>query len=62
MPSRVPYTITVLCLVTPLSPCCNGRVLLYQYKLHLNEVVHTIPTVGFNVERVEYRKMEMMIW
>ncbi|CAN0018719.1 unnamed protein product [Ascophyllum nodosum] len=32
------------------------------YKLHLEEVVHTIPTVGFNVERVEYRKMEMIIW
>lgn len=33
-----------------------------QYKLHLNEAVHTIPTVGFNVERVEYKKMEMTIW
>eukprot|EP00904_Undaria_pinnatifida_P013886 jgi/Undpi1/9628/HiC_scaffold_27.g12084.m1 len=32
------------------------------YKLHLNEVVTTIPTVGFNVERVEYKKMDMTIW
>lgn len=33
-----------------------------QYKLHLNEVVTTMPTVGFNVERVEYKKMHMTIW
>eukprot|EP00752_Nemacystus_decipiens_P009788 g8739.t1 len=32
------------------------------YKLHLDEVVHTIPTVGFNVERVEYNRMMMTIW
>lgn len=33
-----------------------------QYKLHLNEVVQTIPTIGFNVERVEYNRMMMTIW
>ncbi|CAM9356501.1 unnamed protein product [Scytosiphon promiscuus] len=32
------------------------------YKLHLNEVVTTIPTIGFNVERVEYNRMMMTIW
>ncbi|CAN0372472.1 unnamed protein product [Hapterophycus canaliculatus] len=32
-----------------------------QYKLHLNEVVTTIPTIGFNVERVEYKRMMMTI-
>ncbi|CAM9691631.1 unnamed protein product [Choristocarpus tenellus] len=32
------------------------------YKLHLGENVHTIPTVGFNVEHVQYKKMDMTIW
>ncbi|CAN0099030.1 unnamed protein product [Discosporangium mesarthrocarpum] len=32
------------------------------YKLHLGENIHTIPTVGFNVEQVSYKKMEMTIW
>ncbi|CAN0474714.1 unnamed protein product [Ectocarpus sp. 12 AP-2014] len=32
------------------------------YRLHLNEVVTTIPTIGFNVERVEYNRMMMTIW
>ncbi|CAM9357097.1 unnamed protein product [Scytosiphon promiscuus] len=31
------------------------------YKLHLNEVVTTIPTIGFNVEQVEYKRMMMTI-
>jgi len=32
------------------------------YKLKLNEVVTTIPTVGFNVETVEYKKLSMTLW
>ena len=32
------------------------------YKLHLGEVVHTIPTVGFNVETVGYKNIEMTCW
>eukprot|EP00903_Cladosiphon_okamuranus_P013373 g12463.t1 len=32
------------------------------YKLHLNEFVNTIPTIGFNVESVEYNRMMMTIW
>lgn len=32
------------------------------YKLHLNEFVDTIPTIGFNVESVEYNRMMMTIW
>eukprot|EP00752_Nemacystus_decipiens_P009776 g8731.t1 len=32
------------------------------YKLHLNEVVDTMPTIGFNVETVEYKRMNMTIW
>jgi len=32
------------------------------YKLNLGETVHTIPTVGFNVETVHYKNIEFDCW
>merc|ERR1712100_156063 len=32
------------------------------YKLKLGEVVTTIPTIGFNVETVEYRNISFDVW
>uniref|UniRef100_A0A8C4NNC1 ADP-ribosylation factor n=1 Tax=Eptatretus burgeri TaxID=7764 RepID=A0A8C4NNC1_EPTBU len=32
------------------------------YKLKLGEVVNTIPTIGFNVENVEYRNISFTVW
>ena len=32
------------------------------YKLKLNELVQTIPTIGFNVETVEYKNLRFTIW
>merc|ERR1712232_573472 len=32
------------------------------YKLKLGEVVTTIPTIGFNVETVEYRSIRFTVW
>jgi hypothetical protein len=32
------------------------------YHLKLGEVVTTIPTIGFNVETIEYRNAEITIW
>eukprot|EP00296_Roombia_truncata_P001201 JP436941.1.p1 GENE.JP436941.1~~JP436941.1.p1 ORF type:complete len:180 (-),score=35.37 JP436941.1:50-589(-) len=32
------------------------------YKLKLNEVVTTIPTIGFNVETVEYKRLKLNMW
>ena len=32
------------------------------YKLQLGEVITTCPTVGFNVETIQYKKLEMTIW
>ncbi|CAN9512609.1 unnamed protein product [Ophioblennius macclurei] len=32
------------------------------YKLKLSEVVTTIPTIGFNVETVEYRNISFTVW
>merc|ERR1712193_489855 len=32
------------------------------YKLMLGEVVTTIPTIGFNVETVEYKNLSFTVW
>merc|ERR1711898_38016 len=32
------------------------------YKLKVGEVVHTIPTIGFNVETVEYKNVNFTVW
>ena len=32
------------------------------YKLKLGEVVTTIPTIGFNVETVEYKNVSFTVW
>jgi ADP-ribosylation factor protein 1 len=32
------------------------------YKLKLGEVVTTIPTIGFNVEEVKYKNLNMQVW
>ena len=32
------------------------------YKLKLGEVVTTIPTIGFNVETVEYKNLSFIVW
>jgi ADP-ribosylation factor 1/2 len=32
------------------------------YKLKLGEIVTTIPTIGFNVETVEYKNLKFTVW
>ena len=32
------------------------------YKMKLGELVTTVPTIGFNVERIDYRNLQMTIW
>jgi ADP-ribosylation factor protein 1 len=32
------------------------------YKLKLGDVVQTMPTIGFNVETVEYKNINMTVW
>ena len=40
----------------------NRRLSLAQlYKMKLGELVTTVPTIGFNVERITYRNLEMTI-
>lgn len=32
------------------------------YKLKLGEVVSSVPTIGFNVEKVEYKNISFTVW
>ncbi|PKI84367.1 Arf GTPase arl1 [Malassezia vespertilionis] len=32
------------------------------YRLQLGNVISTIPTIGFNVESVEYKNIQMQVW
>jgi len=32
------------------------------YKLHIGEVLNTVPTLGFNVEQVEYKRINFTVW
>jgi len=32
------------------------------YKLKLGEVITTIPTIGFNIETVEYKNIDLIVW
>lgn len=32
------------------------------YKMNLGETVHTIPTVGFNVETIKYKNIDLNCW
>ncbi|CAD8177100.1 unnamed protein product [Paramecium octaurelia] len=32
------------------------------YKLHLNEVIQTAPTMGFNVETLTYKNLKFQVW
>lgn len=33
-----------------------------MYKIKMNETVKTIPTVGFNVETMEYKRLKITMW
>lgn len=32
------------------------------YNIKMNEVVNTIPTIGFNVESLQYKKLNLTVW
>jgi ADP-ribosylation factor-like protein 1 len=32
------------------------------YRLQVSEVVTTIPTIGFNVETVQYKNLKFQVW
>ena len=41
-------------------PASGKTSILYKFKL--NKIVETIPTQGFNVERVRFQKIEFLFW
>ncbi|CEL98048.1 unnamed protein product [Vitrella brassicaformis CCMP3155] len=59
----------LLSLVSSQKPCravmvgldAAGKTTLL-YKIRLGEVVTTVPTIGFNVETVEYRNLNFTVW
>eukprot|EP00246_Nothoceros_aenigmaticus_P009151 TRINITY_DN24486_c0_g1_i1.p1 TRINITY_DN24486_c0_g1~~TRINITY_DN24486_c0_g1_i1.p1 ORF type:complete len:195 (+),score=44.14 TRINITY_DN24486_c0_g1_i1:206-790(+) len=32
------------------------------YKLHIGEILSTVPTIGFNVEKVQYKNVQFTVW
>eukprot|EP00727_Mastigamoeba_balamuthi_P006243 m51a1_g2238 putative adp-ribosylation factor 1 (179) ;mRNA; f:277386-278016 len=32
------------------------------YRLRIGEVIHTTPTIGFNVEAIEYKRLKLTVW
>ncbi|TQD70963.1 hypothetical protein C1H46_043503 [Malus baccata] len=32
------------------------------YKLHIGEVLSTVPTIGFNVEKIQYKNVMFTVW
>ena len=44
-----------------LGPDASGKTILL-YKLKLNEIVNTLPTIGFNVEEIEYKNRKIIIF
>ncbi|KAJ7967508.1 ADP-ribosylation factor [Quillaja saponaria] len=63
---------TIARLAKRLFPKCEMRILMVGldssgkttiiYKLRLGEIVTTIPTIGFNVECVEYKNISFSVW
>lgn len=46
--------------VTKSNTLLGKTTILYNFKL--NEIVDTMPTIGFNVENFQYRKLSMTAW
>ena len=45
--------------------CCHVRaslIVAILYKLKIKQSVKTIPTVGFNVETVQYKNIKFNVW
>lgn len=32
------------------------------FRLHIGEIVSTVPTIGFNVEKVQYKNVQFTVW
>jgi len=68
-PSPSPLSLSLSLSSSPPLPLLSPQVGLdaagkttILYKLKLGEVVNTVPTIGFNVETVEYKKVKFNVW
>lgn len=52
-------SLSCLCLAVGLDAAGKTTIL---YKLKLGEIVTTIPTIGFNVETVQYKNISFTVW
>jgi hypothetical protein len=41
--------------------CCLGKTTIL-YKMKMGELVTTIPTIGFNVESIQYQNVSFTVW
>lgn len=48
------------CTAAACTPCIACA--LSRYKLHIGEVLTTVPTIGFNVEKVQYKNVIFTVW
>ena len=46
----------------PLLPLHHTGKTTILYKLQMGEVVTTVPTIGFNVETVQYKNLRFQVW
>ena len=61
---------SLYCLILDLPPFSSSPYRFYTaagktsilYKLKLNENVHTIPTIGFNMEEVQVKNIKFVVW
>lgn len=60
-PDIIPEEINWLCSGRQVGLDAGGKTTIL-YKLKLGEVVTTIPTIGFNVETVEYKNISFTVW
>lgn len=61
-PTRLPALETLYRACSRASLTLCGQCLAVLYKLKIGELVTSIPTIGFNVEVVKYKNLEMTIW
>jgi len=52
-------TLSLSCVLSPFNVTITQHSL---YRMKIGEVLHTMPTVGFNVEQVKHRNIEFTIW
>ena len=59
--NEIPFSLNQICFSFSVGLDAAGKTTIL-YKLKLGEIVTTIPTIGFNVETVEYKNISFTVW